>query len=43
MMTIKLEAPRTFLYARIKKKRKGDQGGEWLKRYPLNFDMDGWT
>jgi hypothetical protein len=29
-VTIKLEAPRTVLYMRIKKKRKDDQDGEWL-------------
>jgi len=29
-VTIKLEAPRTVLYSRIKKKRKIEQGGEWL-------------
>jgi len=27
---VKLEAPRTVLYRRIKKKRKNEQGGEWL-------------
>lgn len=29
-ITIKLEAPRNVLYARIRKKRKKEQGGEWL-------------
>ena len=29
-VTIKLEAPRKVLYARIKKKRKNEQGGDWL-------------
>lgn len=29
-VTVKLEAPKTVLYKRIKKKRKKDQGGEWL-------------
>ncbi len=30
MVTIKLEAPKTVLYARIIKKKKEEQGGEWL-------------
>lgn len=29
-VTIKLEARRTVLYGRIKKKSKNEQGGEWL-------------
>ncbi len=29
-VTIKLEAPRRVLYSRIKRKRKDEQGGEWL-------------
>ena len=29
-VTIKLEAPRTILYMRIKRKRKDEQGGDWL-------------
>lgn len=30
MVKIKLEAKRKILYERVKKKRKRDQGGEWL-------------
>jgi hypothetical protein len=30
MITIKLESPKNVLYARIRKKRKNEQGGEWL-------------
>ena len=29
-ITIKLEAPRKVLYARIREKRKSERGGEWL-------------
>ena len=29
-VTVKLEAPKTVLYKRIKKKREKDQGGQWL-------------
>jgi adenylate kinase family enzyme len=31
-VTIKLEAPKKVVYARIKMKRKDEQGGEWLFR-----------
>jgi len=30
IVTIKLEAPRKILYQRIKKKKKSEQGGDWL-------------
>ena len=30
IMTIKLEAPKKVLYERIEKKKKGEQGGDWL-------------
>jgi broad-specificity NMP kinase len=30
MVTVKLEAPRKVLYTRIRKKRKNEQGGDWL-------------
>ena len=33
IITIKLEAKRKILYERVGKKKKGDQGGEWLFSY----------
>lgn len=41
MITIKLDAQRKILYARIGKKRKGEQGGEWLfsADYPDKYEF----
>jgi hypothetical protein len=41
MITIKLDAQTKILYARIGKKRKGEQGGEWLfsADYPDKYEF----
>ena len=43
MVTIKLDAPQKLLYARIGKKRKKEQGGEWLfsTDYPDKYKFVG--
>jgi hypothetical protein len=43
MGTIKLDAPKKLLYARIGKKRKKEQGGEWLfsADYPDKYKFVG--
>lgn len=41
VITVKLEAPRQVLYGRIGKKRKQEQGGEWLfsANYPNKYEF----
>ena len=43
IVTIKLDAPKKLLYARIRKKRKKEQGGEWLfsADYPDKYKFVG--
>jgi len=41
VITVKLEAPKRVLYGRIQKKRKQEQGGEWLfsANYPNKYEF----
>jgi hypothetical protein len=41
VITVKLEAPKRVLYGRIEKKRKQEQGGEWLfsPNYPNKYEF----